>query len=45
MDLSTVYSNFIKVISATFVDEESENGEDEALENNEHNSPPSDQTP
>jgi len=24
MDLSTVYSNFIKVISATFIDDESE---------------------
>ena len=31
MDLSTVYSNFIKVISATFVDDESEqnNSEDQ----------------
>lgn len=30
MDLSTVYSNFIKVISATFIDDddESEEGED-----------------
>lgn len=26
MDLSTVYSNFIKVISATFIDDESEDG-------------------
>lgn len=27
MDLSTVYSNFIKVVSATFIDDESEDGE------------------
>lgn len=27
MDLSTVYSNFIKVISATFIDDDSEEGE------------------
>jgi hypothetical protein len=33
MDLSTVYSNFIKVISATFIDDESDNG-DEADQNN-----------
>jgi hypothetical protein len=26
MDLSTVYSNFIKVISATFIDDELEEG-------------------
>lgn len=29
MDLSTVYSNFIKVISATFIDEQSDTGEGE----------------
>ena len=28
MDLSTVYSNFIKVISATFIDEEESDGEE-----------------
>lgn len=36
MDLSTVYSNFIKVISATFVDEEEED-EEESDEENEEN--------
>ena len=35
MDLSTVYSNFIKVISATFIDEAaSEEGEEDAKDNN-----------
>ena len=28
MDLSTVYSNFIKVISATFIDDDDESEED-----------------
>jgi hypothetical protein len=30
MDLSTVYDNFVKVISATFIENESEEGEEEA---------------
>ena len=34
MDLSTVYSNFIKVISATFIDDESDDGNSESNENN-----------
>jgi predicted amidophosphoribosyltransferase len=34
MDLSTVYNNFIKVISATFMDDESE-GDSENDENGE----------
>ncbi len=33
MDLSTVYSNFIKVISATFIDDESDDGEGETNKN------------
>ena len=34
MDLSTVYSNFIKVISATFIDDESEEQNDEENKDN-----------
>ena len=43
MDLSTVYSNFIKVVSATFIDEELEDGYEYGIREHqepENSSPP-----
>jgi hypothetical protein len=34
LDLATVYSNFIKVVSATFIDYESDDEEEQNINNN-----------
>ena len=45
MDLTTVYSNFIKVISATFIDDESDDSEGGGSARDINNNRPPDEEP